>query len=129
MAFEKAAKDFLSKFQKDLDGLQKAIKKEGDDLVKKVKKAATSDKVVTKRKEIEKLVESKLKKFEPTINKLVHELNTNAKRAGVDLTDLEKTVRDNLATARTKLSAPKKPAPNAKKLRRRRAPPEAEIQS
>lgn len=102
--FEKPLKEFLSKFQKDLDQLQKSLKKEGDDIVKKVKTATQKDNIQAKRQEIEQLIEKNLKKYEPTINKFVAELNTSAKRAGVDLTDLEQKVRDNLKTARTRLS-------------------------
>jgi hypothetical protein len=106
MAFklEKPVKDFLSKFQKDLDVLQSTIKKEGDDLVKKVKQAANKDSIATKRADLEKLVEGKLKRFEPAINKFVKDLNKNAQKAGVDLTKLEKTVRSNLEQARERLS-------------------------
>lgn len=104
ISFEKPVKDFLTKFQKDLNHLQSTIKKESDDLVKKVKLAASKESVEHKRKELEKLVDAKLKKFEPAINKFVHELNVNAKKAGLDLTDLEKKVRSNLQTARSRLS-------------------------
>jgi ElaB/YqjD/DUF883 family membrane-anchored ribosome-binding protein len=104
LSLEKPVKDFLAKFQQDLDNLQSTIRKEGDDLVKKVKLAASKENVDVKRKEFEKLVEAKLKKFEPAINKFVHELNVNAKKAGVDLTDLEQKVRSNLRTARNRLS-------------------------
>ncbi len=104
MAFEKPLKDFLEKFQKDLNVLQKTLKREGDDLVKKVKTAANRDNLQAKRKDIELVIEKNLKKYEPTINKFVSELNTSAKKAGVDLSDLEKKVKDNLHAARAKLS-------------------------
>lgn len=118
MSFEKPLKDFLKNFQKDLNVLQKTLKKESDELVKKVKTTANKDSVVAKRKELEQLIEKNLKKYEPTINKFVHELNTSAKKAGVDLTQLEKKVKDNLKTARTRLTkagdAVKKKAPGKK---------------
>ena len=104
MALEKPLSDFLNNFQKDLKQLQKKIKQEGDHLVSKAKNAATKDNLNAKRKEVEHLVEQKLKKLEPTINRFVHELNQTAKTAGVDLTDLEKKVRTNLATARGRLA-------------------------
>jgi flagellar hook-basal body complex protein FliE len=72
--------------------------------LKKVKTAAGKENVQAKRKELEKLLEKNLKKYEPTISKFVAEVNKNAKKAGVDLTDLEKKVRDNLHTARTRLA-------------------------
>jgi hypothetical protein len=104
MALDKPLKDFLSSFQKDLSKLQKTLQKESDALVKKVKSAAQKDNIQARRKEIEVLVEKNLKKFEPTINKFVHELNKTTKKAGVDLSELEKKVRDHVATARTKLT-------------------------
>ncbi len=101
---EATLKEFLSNFQKDLNTLQKSVKKESEDLVQKLKTAANKDSVQAKRAELEQMVEKNLKKFEPTINKFVHELNVSAKKAGVDLTELEKKVRSNLQTARTRLS-------------------------
>lgn len=101
---EATLKEFLSNFQKDLNTLQKSVKKESEDLVQKLKTAANKDSVQAKRKELEQMVEKNLKKFEPTINKFVHELNVSAKKAGVDLTELEKKVRTNLQTARTRLT-------------------------
>lgn len=103
-AIDKQLKEFMASFQKDLATLQKTIKKESDDLVSKVKTAAQKDNLQAKRKEIEQLVEKNLKKYEPTINRFVHDLNKSAMKAGVDLTELEKKVRTNLATARKKLT-------------------------
>jgi hypothetical protein len=103
-AIDKQLKEFMANFQKDLATLQKTIMKESDDLVTKVKTAAQKDNLQAKRKEIEQIVEKNLKKYEPTINRFVHDLNKNAKKAGVDLTQLEKKVRSNLATARKKLT-------------------------
>lgn len=104
VTFEKPLKNFLKNFQKDLNILQKTLKKESDDLLKRVKTAAGKENVQAKRKELEKLLEKNMKKYEPTISKFVAEVNKNAKKAGVDLTDLEKKVRDNLHTARTRLT-------------------------
>lgn len=120
---ETTLKEFLSNFQKDLNTLQKSVKKESEDLVQKLKTAANKDSVQAKRKELEQMVEKKLKKFEPTINKFVHELNVSAKKAGVDLTELEKKVRTNLQTARTRLSkAGTEVKAKAKKRTARKAP-------
>lgn len=124
MALEKPLKDFLNNFQKDLGALQKTLKKESDDLVKKVRTAASNGKIQARRKDLETAVEKQLKKFEPTINKFVHELSKSAKKAGVDLTQLEKSVRSNLAAARAKLSHAehaKKTRTGAKKTGARRA--------
>lgn len=117
-AFDKNVKQFLDRFQKDLGKLQKTLKQESDELVKKVKTATTKESLNARRKEVEKLVEQSIKKYEPTINKFVHELNTTAKKAGVDLTDLEKKVRENLHSARSKLA---KASATAKKVKTKAA--------
>jgi hypothetical protein len=104
IAFEKPLKDFLKNFQKDLTQLQKTLKKESDDLLKKVKSTTQKDHIQAKRKEIEKLIEKNLKKYEPTINKFVAEVHSSAKKAGIDLSEIEKKVRDNLHFAKDKLA-------------------------
>ena len=103
-AFDKPLREFLQNFQKDINLLQKKLKQESDELVHKAKAAANKDSLHARRQEIEKLLEQKLTKLEPSINKFVHELNTTAKKAGVDLGDLEKKVRGKLAGARSKLA-------------------------
>lgn len=81
--------EFVNRLQKEFKSLQKVIEKEGDDLVKKVKAATNSKNVAATRKQVEALVEEKLKKFEPAIKSLITEVKKNAKKAGIDLTDLE----------------------------------------
>jgi small-conductance mechanosensitive channel len=112
-AFDKPLRDFLQNFQKDLNVLQKKLKQESDELLHKAKAAANSESLNARRQEIEKLLEQKLTKIEPSINKFVHELNTTAKKAGVNLGDFEKNVRVKLASARGKL---------AKDARRKKTP-------
>jgi len=112
-AFDKPLRDFLQNFQKDLNVLQKKLKQESDELLHKAKAAANSESLHARRQEIEKLLEQKLTKIEPSINKFVHELNTTAKKAGVNLGDFEKNVRVKLASARGKL---------AKDARRKKTP-------
>ncbi len=104
IAFEKPLKDFLKNFQKDLSQLQKTLKKESDQLLKKVKTSTQKDSLQAKRSEIEKLIEKNLKKYEPTINKFVADVHKSAKKAGIDLTDIEQKVKDNLHYARERLS-------------------------
>jgi predicted nucleic acid-binding Zn-ribbon protein len=91
-------KDFIAKLQKDLNNLQKTLKKEGDDLVTIVKKTATKENLVTKGKELEKLVNMKLKEFEPQINRFMTDVRKNAKKAGIDIDVLEQQLRSKLST-------------------------------
>lgn len=92
-------KDFISKLQKDLKGLQDAIKKDSDELLTKVKTYANKEQIVAAGVEVEKLVEARLKKLEPTINKVVGEIRKNASKAGFDVDEIEAKVRSNVTKA------------------------------
>lgn len=92
-------KDFVSKLQKDLKGLQDAIKKDSDELLNKVKTYATKDNLMAAGMEVEKLVEQRLRKLEPTINRVVGEIRKNASKAGINVDVLESTVRSNVNKA------------------------------
>ena len=91
-------KDFIGRVQKDLVKLQKTLKKEIDDLGQKIKSAAKAQTVGAKTREIERLLELRLKKFEPAIEKFYKEVKANAGKYGIDLGGLEKRVK----SARTK---------------------------
>lgn len=92
-------KDFINKLQKDLKGLQDAIKKDSDELLTKVKTYANKEHIVAATVEVEKLVETRLKKLEPTINKVVGEIRKNASKAGFDVDEIEAKVRSNVTKA------------------------------
>lgn len=123
MAFtiEKPVKDFINKFQKDLNTLQTQMKREGDDLVKKVKKAASKTNVEAKRRELERLVEAQMRRFEPKFNSFMKDINANAKKAGIDLSDFEASLRKNYKDARAKLSVKKKKTAQKKKTSKKAA--------
>jgi len=114
ITLEKPVKDFIARFQKDLGVLQGQIRKEGDDLVKKVKMAATKQNVDAKRRELERLVEAQMRRLEPKFNRFVKDINENAKKAGIDLTEIEKTLTTNFKSARDKLAARTKKKTNKK---------------
>lgn len=102
---------FIGRFQKDLNKLQKSLEKEGDDLLAKIKKAAKAaqkSNVNTKRKEIEKLIEKKIRSFEPAFEKFYHEVKVGARKYGIDLTGFEETVKRTTRTAKNKLKAVQK---------------------
>jgi vacuolar-type H+-ATPase subunit E/Vma4 len=95
--------DLLTKVQTDLSKLQKTLEREGETLLKKIKeaadRAANNKNVVNGRKEIEKLVETQYKKFEPTIDRFYTDLKSTAKKYGVNLDTLEKSVKTTTAKA------------------------------
>ncbi len=115
-------KDFVNKLQKDLTHLQKTLKQEGDDLVKKLRTATEKKNLKATGKQIEKLVEQRLKKFEPQVKRVVNDLRKSAKKAGINVDALEKNVREKLGVKGTKKTAKKKTAAKAKKATVRKRP-------
>ncbi len=105
-------KDFLSRIQKDFKLLQSTIEKEGNELITKAKKAANdianNNNVKARTREIEKLLESKFKKFEPALMKFISEVSKNAGKYGIDVKDLEGMVRTSVKKAKTRFSGTKK---------------------
>jgi len=95
--------DLLTKVQTDLSKLQKTLEREGETILKKIKeaadRAANNKNVVNGRKEIERLVETQYKRFEPTIDRLYTDLKSTAKKDGVNLDTLEKSVKTTTAKA------------------------------
>lgn len=89
--------EILNKVQSDLGKLQKTLEREGEVLLSKLKdaanKAAANKSVQAKRKEIEKLVETQIKRFEPALDKFYSELKTTASKYGVDMEKVETKVR------------------------------------
>jgi adenosylmethionine-8-amino-7-oxononanoate aminotransferase len=103
-------KDFIKKLQKDLKSLEHAIKKDSDELVKKMKTYASKENLAAAGVEIERVLEKKLKEFEPTINKVVGEIRKNAAKAGINVDTVESKVRSTVkkATAQVKSAAEKR---------------------
>jgi hypothetical protein len=100
-------KDFVGRFKRDLAQLQKTIEKESEDILKKVKKAAnefaTNQNIAAKRKEIEKLIEARIKKLEPTWTSLMKEVKKSANNYGINVDALEKKVQTTFKKAKTNL--------------------------
>jgi hypothetical protein len=90
---------FIKKLQKDLKNLESAVKKDSDELLKKVKAYATKENITAAGAEIEKVLEKKLKDFEPTINKVVTEIRKNAAKAGINVDTVESKVRSTVKKA------------------------------
>ena len=113
-------KSWVARLQKDIHRLQNNIQKEGYELLEKIRGLDLKENLETKKKELEKFVEMKLRKFEPAYSKLLKELQKNAKKAGLDLSILEggllskaakakKTIRTKVKTStqKRKPAAPK----------------------
>jgi len=93
------------RFEKELTKLQKVLQKEGNLLLKRIKKADLTSNLDKKRKELEDLVEKKLKGFEPAYHKFITELQKQAKNAGLDLVKLEKQLKKGAKAAKKTLGA------------------------
>lgn len=91
--------DFVAKVQKDLKSLQKTLEKEGEDLVKKLKQLTSQRNIDAAKKQMQTLVEAKLKKFEPAMRTLYKQILTNAQKAGIDVKNLEKSLSNAAKTA------------------------------
>lgn len=100
-------KDFIGRLQKDLNNLQKTLKTEGDDLVKKLRTMTDKKKLTATGKQIEKMVEQRLKKFQPQVDRVLKDIRNNAKKAGINVDSLEKTVRSKLGVKTKKKTATK----------------------
>ncbi len=108
-------KSLISRLQGDLNQLQKTLQKEGNDLIKKVKGASLSKNIEVGRKEVEKLIGTKLKKLEPLYENFLEEIRKNAKKAGIDITKIEKEIKKTADVARKKLNIKETPKKGRKK--------------
>ena len=104
----------ISRLQKDLVKLQTTIQKEGNDLLEKIKKLDLKDNISGKKKELEKVIDTKLGRIEPVYNKVMVEIRKNAKKAGIDLVKLEKEIKKQAKAAGKKIKS-KKTTKKAKK--------------
>lgn len=121
-------KDFVGKLQKELAHLQKTLKQEGDDLVKKLRTVTNKKSLKATGKQIEKMVEMRLKKFEPQVSRVVSDLRKSAKKAGINVDAIEKTVREKLgvktkrkAAGKTTVKSRKAPARTRPTMKRGKA--------
>lgn len=96
-------KDFFKKLQSDVTSIQKSLETQKKDLIKMVNKYADKDQLIQKGLELEQVVEKQLKKYEPSIEKVLARVRDNAKKAGVDFEKYEKKFRTNLKSATSKL--------------------------
>lgn len=100
-------KSIISKIQKDISHFQAVVEKEGNDFIKRIKKLDLKTNIDQSKKELIKILNTKLKTLEPTYNSFVDEVYKNAKKAGIDLTKIEKQLK-------TKAKKVKKQIPKVK---------------
>ena len=96
--------DFIGRVQKELNKLQKTLQKEGDDLVKKIRTAAKKKNVPTRSDEVAELLETKMRTFEPALEKFYKEVKTNASKYGINLSPIEESLKKTTKKAADKLN-------------------------
>ncbi|MBP6218018.1 MAG: hypothetical protein KA436_05485 [Oligoflexales bacterium] len=100
-------KNLLTRLQKDLDKFQNVLQKEGADLFNKVNKKMKQidfrDNIDSARKELGKILQTKLEKIEPSYHRFVEELHKNAEKAGINLVKIETEIKKRAVQARKKL--------------------------
>ncbi len=86
----------LNRVQTDWTKIQKTLEKESEVLVDRLltaaNKAANNQAVLEKRRELERLVETQYKKFEPKLDRFYKDLKGTAEKYGVNVQKLEKGV-------------------------------------
>lgn len=95
----------LSRLQDDIRKLQTTIHKESADLIERVRKIDLKDNIDAGRKELEKVLGTKLKRFEPIYHTFLREIQKNAKKAGIDLGDLETRFKKSTGAAGKRLKS------------------------
>lgn len=98
-------KTLISRIQKDITKLQKAVHKEGNELLEKIKELDLKSNLDQTKKDLMKVLTAKLKKLEPSYNTFVREIRKNAKKAGIELEKLEKTIKAKVSTKTNKTKA------------------------
>ena len=101
--FEKPARDFFSRFQKDVDNLQATILKMSGEVEQRLRKATTDEKVQAKKQNVETFIQGKLDKVAPAVSKFLGDLSVNAKKAGIDLSSMENGMQDLLSKTQSHL--------------------------
>jgi hypothetical protein len=98
-------KKLIGRIQKDLNNFQTTLQKESTDFIDKVKNVDLKSNLDSARKEIGKLLSTKLKKIEPSYSNCVKELHKNAKKAGIDLGRIETEIKKRADVAQTKIKS------------------------
>ena len=123
-------KKLIARIQRDISKLQKTVHKEGNDLLNKIKKLDLKSNLESTRDELRKVLSAKLKKMEPTYHNFIEELRKNAKRAGIDVTKVEKNLKKKVTQAKKQLklrSKQKAKSGLAKAKTKAKAEPKAKV--
>ncbi len=104
LKMESFMKKLVARIQRDISKLQKTVHKEGNDLLNKIKKLDFKSNLESTRDELKKVLSAKLKKMEPTYHNFIEELRNNAKKAGIDVSKVEKNLKKKVTQAKKQLN-------------------------
>ena len=93
----------ISRIQKDALKFQGFIQKEGVALVERINVNELCESFENRRRNLEALIHKRIKKFEPTYQILVEDLRKNAKKAGIDIDRIERSIKDTACVASDKV--------------------------
>ncbi|MCX6124686.1 MAG: hypothetical protein NTV34_08050 [Proteobacteria bacterium] len=96
-------KEFVVRLQKDLKSLQDSLKIDSDQLMDRIKKFVNKKNLAAAAADVERLLELRIKKLEPTLNKVLGQIRRNAAKAGINVEDLEAKIRSNVFRAASTL--------------------------
>lgn len=101
-------KKLIDSLKKDLNRLQETMKREGDLLIKNLKKTVedseTREAIRTSTKEVEEVIEKRIKSMEPALNNFMSGVRTNAQKYGIDVSKFEAKITSAAKAARSKMS-------------------------
>ena len=111
-------KNLVGRLKKDLSRLQETLQKEGDLLIKNLKKTVesseTKEAILEKTRDVEKVIEQRLKQFEPAINNFMTGVRSNAQKYGIDVSKFETRITSAAKAAKTKMASRGKKRSEAK---------------
>jgi hypothetical protein len=114
---------FKDRFYKDFQRFQSLIEKEGTDLLTKIKTLDLKENLESQKGHMAKMIEKKIKTFEPACLKFLEEIKKNAKKAGIEITLFDKVTKKTAKkpvkkTKPAPTAAPKKAPPRSRKTPR-----------
>ena len=107
-------KSLINRLQKDVAKLQDTFQKESADFIDRISRVELKDNLEQKKKELEKVISSKIKSLEPVYDSFLEELRKNAEKAGIDVDRIEKEIMKRAQAASKKLGIKTK---DAKKIK------------
>ena len=101
-------KSLINRLQRDVAKLQDTFEKESADFIERIRRVELKDNIEVKKRELEKVISTKIKNLEPVYDSFLNELRKNAKKAGIDVDRIEKEIKKRASVAGKRLGIKKK---------------------